>query len=397
VVNEQLIIRLGSQPQQPISWLVWSAVNQEIIASGQLASADELSALSERLGRRPVVALVPAADVVLSEVLLPSKPNRQIIQALPYMLEEEHAEDIEQLYLALGQCQQRGKEYWQQVALCKKVQLEQWVGSLVVAGFQPTQLLPDALLLPLHQDGASAIELAGQWLLRQGQWQASSIEPGWWADFLSLANIELIHSYSPWPTEILQNVQAAEPELPLALLAQQLPEQRFSLLQGQYAPKKAQNKIWSVWQSSIALGAACLALYLITLAFGVWQQGQQLQQQRAELVTLYKSRFPAESTRDISRQLARKLQGAGTAQDASLFSLLNDLQQELAATTNVRLDNLKYDQKTSELRFQAEADSFQRFDNLKTRLEQKGFEVKQGALSNEGGKVQGTVAMKVKA
>ena len=107
-MNEQLIIRLGSQPQQPISWLVWSAVNKEIIASGQLACADELSALSERLGRRPVVALVPAADVVLSEVLLPAKPNRQIIQALPYMLEEEHAEDIEQLYLALGQCQQRG-------------------------------------------------------------------------------------------------------------------------------------------------------------------------------------------------------------------------------------------------------------------------------------------------
>ncbi|KOO59353.1 general secretion pathway protein GspL [Rheinheimera sp. KL1] len=395
-MNEQLIIRLGSQPQQPISWLVWSAVNKEIIASGQLACADELSALSERLGRRPVVALVPAADVVLSEVLLPAKPNRQIIQALPYMLEEEHAEDIEQLYLALGQCQQRGKEYWQQVALCKKVQLEQWVGSLVVAGFQPMQLLPDALLLPLHQDGASAIELAGQWLLRQGPWQASSIEPGWWPDFLSLANIELIHSYSPWPAELLQNVQAAEPELPLALLAQQLPEQKFSLLQGQYAPKKAGNKVWSLWQSSIVLGTSCLALYLLTLAFGVWQQGQMLQQQRAELVTLYKSRFPAESTRDISRQLARKLQGGGAVQDSSLFSLLNDLQQELAATTNVRLDNLKYDQKNSELRFQAEADSFQRFDNLKTRLEQKGFEVKQGALSNEGGKVQGTVAMKVK-
>lgn len=395
-MNEQLIIRLGSQPQQPISWLVWSTVNQEIIASGQLASADELPSLSQRLGRRPVVALVPAADVVLSEVLLPSKPNRQIIQALPYMLEEEHAEDIEQLYLALGLCQQRGKEYWQQVALCKKVQLEQWVGSLVVAGFQPTRLLPDALLLPLHQEGASAIELAGQWLLRQGQWQASSIEALWWPDFLSLANIELIHSYSPWPTEILQNVALAEPELPLALLAKQLPEQNFNLLQGQYAPKKAQNQIWSVWQSSIALSVACLALYLITLAFGVWQQGQQLQQQRTELVTLYKSRFPAESTRDISRQLARKLQGAGTGQDASLFSLLNDLQQELAATTNLRLDNLKYDQKTSELRFQAEADSFQRFDNLKIRLEQKGFEVKQGALSNEAGKVQGTVAMKVK-
>jgi general secretion pathway protein L len=396
VVNEQLIIRLGSQPQQPISWLVWSAVSRDIIASGQLASADELVALSERLGRRPVVALVPAADVVLSEVLLPAKPNRQILQALPYMLEEEHAEDIEQLYLALGQCQQRGKEYWQQVALCKKVQLEQWVGSLVVAGFQPTQLVPDALLLPEHADGASAIELAGQWLLRQGPWQASSIEPDWWPDFLSLANIDLIHSYSPWPAEILQNVQAAEPELPLALLAQQLPQQPFSLLQGQYAPKKEKSKIWAQWQSSIVAGLGCLVLYLMSLGWQVWQQEQLLQQQRAELVTLYKSRFPSESTRDISRQLARKLQGSAVGQDASLFSLLNELQQELAETTNLRLDNLKYDQKTSELRFQAEADSFQRFDHLKTRLEQKGFEVKQGALSNDAGKVQGTVAMKVK-
>lgn len=396
-MNEQLIIRLGSQPQQPVSWLVWSAVNKEIIASGQLVSVDGLSALAERLGRRPVLALVPAADVVLSEVLLPAKPNRQLIQALPYMLEEEHAEDIEQLHLALGQCVQRDKEYWQQVALCKKAQLEQWIESLRQAGFEPSVLLPDALLLPLHQDGAAAIELSGQWLLRQGVWQASSIEPDWWPDFLSLANISLIYSYSPWPAEILQQVQAAEPELPLALLAQQLPEQKFNLLQGPYAPKKARNKIWSLWQSSVVLGAACLALYLLTLSMQVWQQGEKLQQQRSELVSLYKSRFPSESTRDISRQLARKLQGASASQDASLFSLLNDLQQELVATTNLRLDNLKFDQKTSELRFQAEADSFQRFDSLKTRLEQKGFEVKQGALSNEGGKVQGTVAMKVKA
>ena len=396
-MNEQLIIRLGSLPQQPISWLVWSAVHKEIIASGQLASTEELPALAGRLGQRTVVALVPAADVVLSEVLLPAKPNRQILQALPYMLEEEHAEDIEQLYLALGQCQQRGKEYWQQVALCKKSQLEQWIESLVTAGFQPLQLLPDALLLPLHQDGASAIELAGQWLLRQGQWQASSIEPDWWPDFLSLADIELIHSYSPWPTQILQNVQAAEPELPLALLAQQLPLQSFSLLQGPYAPKKNQSKIWLNWRSSAVLAASCLGLYLLSLGWQVWQQGQLLQQKRTEVVALYKSRFPAESTRDISRQLARKLQGTGTGQDASFFSLLNDLQRELAIATNVRLDNLRYDQKTSELRFQAEADSFQRFDLLKNQLEQKGFEVKQGALSNEGGKVQGTVAMKVKA
>lgn len=394
-MTEQLIIRLNSQAEQPIVWLVWSATTSEVIASGQLQDSSELCALAERLGPRPVVALVPASDVVLSEVILPSKPNRQLLKALPYMLEEEHAEDIEQLFLALGPALERDGQHIQQVALCRKSQLELWLSQLNNAGFTAKKLLPDALLLPLAPEGASAIELSNQWLLRQSAWQATAIDTSWWADYLALANLERITSYSPWPLELLQPVTLADPELPLALLAQQLPWQNFNLLQGAYQPKRAQSKFWQTWKTSVFAGAACLLVYLSLLAVQVWQQEALLQTTRAELVQQFKARFPGESTRDLNRALARKL-STGTVDDVTLFSLLSALNTELAATQQVTLDNFRYDRKTNELRFQAKADSFQRFDALKIRLESKGFEVKQGALSNEQTKVVGTVALRVK-
>ncbi|MGL6151093.1 MAG: type II secretion system protein GspL, partial [Aeromonas sobria] len=54
-MSESLVIRLGTNKQQPVAWLVWSGQEQEIIASGTLPSADALSELQERAGGRPVV------------------------------------------------------------------------------------------------------------------------------------------------------------------------------------------------------------------------------------------------------------------------------------------------------------------------------------------------------
>ena len=51
---EQLLIRLGATEADPISWLVWSTAEEEIIASGELANADALSTLAERAGHRAV-------------------------------------------------------------------------------------------------------------------------------------------------------------------------------------------------------------------------------------------------------------------------------------------------------------------------------------------------------
>lgn len=395
-MNEQLIIRLGSKAEHSISWLVWSELTQEVIASGEIAAASELSALAERLGKRPVVTLVPAADVVLKKVALPAKPNKQLLQALPYMLEEEHAEDIDKLYLALGKAELIAGQYWQQVALCQRQRIEQWLDWLQVAGFSVSRLLPDALLLPA-ETVPCCIELQQQWLLRLDDWQATAVESGWWPDYLTLTAFPTVTSYSPWPGHISQAYQAASPELPLALLARGLSKTEFTMLQGPYAPQRRQNQHWLQWRFSVALVSTCVLLYLLQIAGQVWQQQQQLSQVEQQLRAEYLQVFPGERITNLSRQIQQKLQNVGVSGEPQHFlSLLAALQLRLESIPDIRLDSLRYDANRQELRFAASAAGFPSFEQLKLQLEQAGYSVEQGALSNDGNRVQGSVVMRGK-
>ena len=76
-MSESLVIRLGTNAQQPVEWLVWSGGEEEVIASGTLASAHALGELQERAGGRPAVVLVPGSDLIFRRVSLPGKYSRQ--------------------------------------------------------------------------------------------------------------------------------------------------------------------------------------------------------------------------------------------------------------------------------------------------------------------------------
>lgn len=395
-MSEQLVIRLGSRAEHSISWLIWAGHEQDIIASGELANAAQLTELAGRLGKRPVVALVPASDVVLKSVPLPGKPNRQLMQALPYMLEEEQAEDIDQLFLALGAVEQHDGQYVQQVAICQHQRMQQWLSWLTEAGFSVSRMVPDALLLP-EQQLPACIQLHEQWLIKQQPWQVAAIEASWWSDYLQLLALPMLTSYSPWPEEVRQSHQLAEPELPLALLARQLGSSNFSLLQGEYKPKRKVSPQVQLWRSTALLSAACVLVYLIQLGLGNWQLSQQSHALQQQSMDVYKQAFPNERIVNLKQQMQQKLASVSGGDEQGFLQLLASLQQQLAVVPDVKLDSLRYDAKRAELRFQAQADGFQSFDRLKSALEQAGFRVDQGALSNDGGKVQGSIAMRGKA
>lgn len=393
-MSEQLIIRLGSRAGQTISWLVWASHSNEVIASGEIANAGELGQLAERVGARPVVALVPASDVVLKQVSLPTRPTRQILQALPYMLEDEQAEDIDQLWLALGELEQQEGQYQQQVAVVQRQRIDSWLSWLREAGFNVTRMLPDALLLPDNPLPA-CIELNEQWLIKQGPWQASAIDSSWWPQYLALAALPNIASYSPWPADIMQSQQSMEPELPLALLARQLQHISFTLLQGPYAPKRQTNKHWQQWRSTAVLAGVCLVVYLLVQGFSIWQLDSQLTKVQQQSLAEYRQAFPGETVVNLSRQVEQKLATVGMgSESAGFLTLLTALQRQLAEVGDINVDSLRFDAARTELRFSANAGGFQNFERLKTALEGAGYVIEQGALSNDGARVQGTVVMR---
>ena len=137
---EQLVVRLGTNLHDPVHWVVWSTQSQDVIASGELAGADTLISLGERTSLRRAIVLVPGADVRLCNVTLPGKVNRKLQNAIPFMLEDELAEDIGELFFAMGPS--HGTE--QSVASVSHRQMAKWQGWLEDAGFSADVILPDS-------------------------------------------------------------------------------------------------------------------------------------------------------------------------------------------------------------------------------------------------------------
>ena len=290
-MNEYLVIRLGAHASDPIHWLVWSQSELEIIASGCLSGADELAQLRERAGGRPVIGLVPASEVLFREVSLPGKLNRQSLKALPYLLEEEVASEIEGLHLVVLASQGT------QVSLLavERRRMAQWLLWLETAGLTLQRLVPDVLALPPAEEGWSAVQLGNQWLFRQTTHAGMQAEADWLAPLLAgFEPAPCIHSYSAPPAQVPGEWHAEPAELPMRLLAIGALHAGGNLLSGEYRKQPEWQRLLRPWRATAVAAIALLALLLtnrVLYLFEVRAQGAQL---RAQSVQLYKQLFPAE-------------------------------------------------------------------------------------------------------
>ncbi len=149
---------------------------EEVIASGTLASAHALGELQERAGGRPAVVLVPGSDLIFRRVSLPGKYSRQSAAALPYLLEEQIASDVDELHLVvLGH---QGHEV--DLMAVDKEKMQTWLGWLEQAGLKSRQLLPDVLALPQATDGWSALQLGRSGCCARAPVRASSLTSRCW-------------------------------------------------------------------------------------------------------------------------------------------------------------------------------------------------------------------------
>jgi len=267
---EILYIRLGSEKQESIYWLITSAQGDEIIASGELKNAQQLIDLSEKSKNRQVIVFVPACDVALKSLYVPSKSSRAMKLAAPYMLEDELAQDVEKLFfayhritdvdnhtdeskgnIAVNNSNQAAANCF--IAAVDQALMQQWLAWLDDADIVCKTMIPDALAMPLNeQNHLSAITLGSQVIVRRSIWQGfvfdqaswSIISQQWAIEDHDSENVDLlvIDAYSSLPdnAELLAGntvndreltINVMPEELPLALLAQHSKQQTFNFLQ----------------------------------------------------------------------------------------------------------------------------------------------------------------------
>lgn len=111
----------------------------------------------------PATVLVPSESVLLLGVDLPLGSHAKRLAALPFAIEDRIADPIESVHLALGG-EIAPKRYL--VAVVRHALMREWVEVAEAEGLAHAAMVPDALVLPVPDEGWSAENGDGRVLVR---------------------------------------------------------------------------------------------------------------------------------------------------------------------------------------------------------------------------------------
>jgi len=406
-VSEFLTVRLSSEPQSPVQWLVWSTSQQEVIASGELSSWEQLDELTPYAEKRSCIALLPGSECLIKRVEIPKGAARQFDSMLPFLLEDEVAQDIEDLHLTILDKDATHAT----VCGVDREWLKQALDLFREANIIFRKVLPDTLAVPLEEQGISALQIDQHWLLRQGKYQAVSISEAWLPMFLQsdwvVAGEEeqatTIFSYTAMPSDDVQQQsglewQAKPAELVMSLLSQQAITSGVNLLTGTFKTKSSFSKYWRVWQK-VAIAACLLVAVIVTQqVLKVQQYEAQAQAYRMESERIFRAVLPGKQRIPTVSYLKRQMNDeakkyGGSGEGDSLLGWLALLPETLGQVKTIEVESIRYDGNRSEVRLQAKSSDFQHFETARVKLEEK-FVVEQGPLNRNGDAVFGSFTLK---
>ena len=403
-MNERLIIRLASSASQKNYWLIWSDSENEIIASGEVDNAEQLNLLTEKALQRKVICLLPGVDVSIKKVLIKGAFNRQMQQALPYLVEEELASEVEKLHFSVI-AKQTDLVH---VAICDKQKMHHWQDWLENAHIKCKQFMPEGLALPVPENGHwQAVQLGKQWLIRE------TANMAWSCDFSMLEAIlerklknavdqdivPQIESYSPIIENSVGQWSSHEPVLPMELLATGTKSNSVNILTDQFKPPKEANQYIEKWRMPVIFAVLLLVVSMLSIYTRTLKIQSQTALIKEQVETIYQQAFPQESKLQyvrINNKLERMLANLqGASGGFGFLSLLNDLSPAVAAQKDFKINKLKFDSKKQALQLAVTASSFQAFEKFSATLPAH-LSTEQGALNNSKSGISGTLTIRKK-
>lgn len=326
---------------------------------------------------RRLVVLVPSADVRLTSVQLPARQTAKVLQAVPFALEDQLADDVETLHFALGTRQADGN--WP-VAVVARARMAQWLGFFTERGLRPDAMIPDVLALAVPYERHFSMLVDGdEIVVRTGLdggfvCQREDLEL-----CLQIADPERTHvlraivprdqafdpTTLPWSVEPLHGFSH-----PLEALLQGLREQQgIDLLQGEYSLRQDWLRLWRPWRLAAALAGAAIVLGATLHGVQAYRLGKELDALYDANRQRYAEAFPADArVVDLQAQLDRqfaRLGGSGVG--PAFLPLMNVTADAVAAVPGLTVQTLQYREST--LYVGLSAQSLQAVEQLKRWFE----------------------------
>jgi general secretion pathway protein L len=344
--------------------------------------------------------LLPGVDVVIKKVPINGSFNRQMQQALPYLVEEELACDVEQLHFHII-----AKETeLVHVAICEKQKMHTWLEWLAEANIICNQFIPEGLTLPLPENEIwQGVQLDQQWLIRESQYMAWSCDASMLEEILLTKttedNVPSIDSYSPFSETSVANWSINQHKLPIELLTLGAINNKINLLSAEFKSKKNPNKYFLQWRFPILL----VTILLFVLMLNLYLQNRQIEAKtnivKQQVEEVYQQAFPEQNKLKyarINKRLKTMLMELNDGKNKTEFlTMLNELIPSIKDNNKFKVTNIKFDRRKNELHIVATAQSFEAFEAFKNKLPKK-LSVEQGALNNNKNGVSGTLTIRGK-
>lgn len=352
-MRDTLYLQLrDATPDAALSYALASA-QPGVAVQAQRAPLDTILALAP--GRR-LVLFVPGSDVRLASVQVPARAPQKILQAAPYALEEQLAEDVDTLHFAIG-TPGRGEDGGHPVAVVARARMEEWLAPLRSAGLRADAVVPETLALPAPDVGhwTGLAEPSGV-SVRTGPYSGFSCALEDLGACLTIADpdsravlrlfvtreVEFDFSRVSRPLELLPGYASG-----LEVLARHWqPEASIDLLQGAYAESEDWRRLTRPWRMAAGLAAAWLVVAGLYAGASAWRTGGELAALNQGNFARCQQVFPKDCVRvelmpAVVEQQTRLLRG-GAGSRAPLFVLLGSVAAALQATPGLTLESLQF-------------------------------------------------------
>ncbi len=374
-----------------LDWILFDAQSR-VVNHIHATTLDTLPTLINQ----QVIVLLPSTEVLLTTVEIPTMPQYRLQQAVPYALEEQVAEDIEQLHFALG-----GRDAAKRlnVAVVAQRYLDKYISELREHGVTATVILPEVLAVPLTE-GWSVMQFGQRVVVRTGKQAGFAVEEEHLATVLALS--ELPSQMTIWGkvTESVRlalvalNIPISEPEVAENVLMTGAYQTPFlNLLQGKYQPIQHTAHWWRPWRLTAALLLFFGILKMTDLAISYQQLQQNTQQLNQQIEQIYRQTFPqAQKIVNPRVQMEQQLKEL-TAKTmhtpaANFLVMLSQLSPILMKTTQLNVREIHFQNGKLELNLEvAEATTL---ELLKRLLKEAGVEATVTAMTSDtkGGKAK---------
>jgi general secretion pathway protein L len=325
---QTLLLRLASPGQEETEWLTIDDAADS--ATTRQRGSLTLAAAVSRTGK--VVALASVTQILLAEPELPPGGGVKLARAVPFALEEQLTEDVDQLHFSIGRRRPGGGT---PVAVVSRKVLQQWLSDLNAAGLEPLAVYPDISLMPENpgqtvlwlEKGRLAVRRPGAlpFAVELSPVSEALVVAGVIADPLDTTsqpkvpeNAVLYITREDWAQSQNEFGQLSGkfeslkvqllPDGPLPWLARTLPTtDAINLLQGEFARATDFGARWRQWRAAALLAAGLLTVHVAAEALQIRQAKHETAALDGQIASVFSAAMPADAMQDPRRQMQSRL------------------------------------------------------------------------------------------